>query len=145
MAAGSDSQLSIVRDEDTATASPPSQSASEAKPARGWPPRDKMLAAGAVLAIALLAWAALSQYRRAESLAQNVVSLQAEVQETRTELEAYRLHLAEIRVAVGDLGGLLDRVRGLVARDPGIESETRPPSGEAISAAPGGPKSASAD
>ena len=145
MTAGSDSQLSVVRDDDPVTASPPSQPGDESGPARGWPPRDKVLAAGAVLAIALLAWAAVSQYRRAESLAQSVVSLEAELLETSAKLEAYKIHLVDIRVAVGDLGGLLDRLRGLVDRDPEIEPETRPPSRGADSTAPPAQESASAD
>ena len=145
MTAGSDSQLSIVRDEDPASALPPRAPDDAPKPARVWPPRNRMLVAGAAVAIALLAWAAFSQYQRAESLAQTVVSLEAELVETSAELSAYRVNLAEIRVAVGDLGGLLDRLRGLVDRDPAAGPLANVPEGDAITRVPPAQDSGSSD
>jgi len=118
MASGSDSGLSIVPDDAPSTAPPPHRVRAGGVEAPVRPRTERILAGALVVGLVLAAWAATTQYRRAESLAERVGSLKAELLETNEKLTAYRLRWAEVQTAVGDLGGLFDRLRGLVDRDP---------------------------
>ncbi|MCS5636629.1 MAG: DUF4407 domain-containing protein [Myxococcota bacterium] len=109
--------LSIVTDDDLAPSEPLGTPEIEGRGTPGRGERRRLLVLVLALVVLLVGLLAAQQYRRAESLAARVESLDA-------QLAGYQSHLREVRGGVADVGARMEALRALVERDPTAPAAT---------------------
>ncbi len=98
---------------------PASEGAAPASPPEGGRRRGLVLLAAFLAGLLVLAGAGLLRERAARLDAEaRAGALVAELERVRARVEAYRLHLGEVRERVGDLQRELEALAGLVASEP---------------------------
>jgi hypothetical protein len=121
MAASNDHpDLSIVDDDfgDPATGRPSKNSTTDPAPSDPGPARHGV----PIWIVAVLGLAAcgllVSQYQRAEGLATEVSSLEAELAVVGAKLDAYKVHLVGLRTGINDMSRSLATLQAMAESDP---------------------------